>query len=138
MGPCSAVKPSKPVVPAVIAVSCLVGAGTAHAAVLWKGDFETGDVSQWDGSTATHVIVDSGPNSPAQNTFGGYMMGTLDVPPSTLNLTIGQPNGPGTFRLENSGLIQGSDSFNAVSLEPAPSGPGTGPGAKTRASSNTL
>lgn len=53
LGPCSAVKPSKLVPPVVIAVSCLVGAGDARAAVLWKGDFETGDVSQWDGSTAT-------------------------------------------------------------------------------------
>ena len=37
-----------------LAVSCLVslGARPANAAVLWKGDFETGDVSQWDGSTA--------------------------------------------------------------------------------------
>ena len=53
LGPCSAVKPSKLVPPAVIAVTCLLGASSARAAVLWKGDFETGDVSQWDGSTAT-------------------------------------------------------------------------------------
>ena len=39
--------------PVVLAVSCLVSAGAADAAVLWKGDFETGDVSQWDGSTLT-------------------------------------------------------------------------------------
>ena len=39
--------------PVVLAVSCLVTPGTANAAVLWKGDFETGDVSQWDGSTLT-------------------------------------------------------------------------------------
>jgi MYXO-CTERM domain-containing protein len=38
----------------VVAVSCLVSLcpGEANAAVLWTGDFETGDVSQWDGSTA--------------------------------------------------------------------------------------
>ena len=34
--------------PVVLAVSCLVSASEAAAAVLWKGDFETGDVSQWD------------------------------------------------------------------------------------------
>jgi hypothetical protein len=38
----------------VLAVSCLVAVCPrgADAAVLWQGDFETGDVSQWDGSTA--------------------------------------------------------------------------------------
>ena len=39
--------------PVILAVSCLVSASEANAAVLWKGDFETGDVSQWDGSTLT-------------------------------------------------------------------------------------
>lgn len=39
--------------PVFLAVSCLVSANAADAAVLWKGDFETGDVSQWDGSTLT-------------------------------------------------------------------------------------
>ena len=53
LAPCSAVKPSKLVPPVVIAVSCLVLTSNARAALLWKGDFETGDVSQWDGSTAT-------------------------------------------------------------------------------------
>jgi hypothetical protein len=38
--------------PALLAVSCVVCAGEARAAVLWKGDFETGDLSQWDTSTA--------------------------------------------------------------------------------------
>ncbi|HEX2869944.1 MAG TPA: polysaccharide lyase [Polyangiaceae bacterium] len=45
-------KPIKLVPLVVPAVSCLLGAGNARAAVLWNGDFETGDVSQWDGSTA--------------------------------------------------------------------------------------
>jgi len=46
-------KPLEPVA-VVLAVSCLVSVcpRSADAAVLWKGDFETGDVSQWDGSTA--------------------------------------------------------------------------------------
>lgn len=52
LGPCSAVKPIKLVSPVLLAVSCLVVVPNARAAVLWKGDFETGDVSQWDGSTA--------------------------------------------------------------------------------------
>lgn len=39
--------------PIILAVSYLVSASEADAAVLWKGDFETGDVSQWDGSTLT-------------------------------------------------------------------------------------
>jgi hypothetical protein len=52
LGPCSTVKPIKLVPPVALAVSCLVFVGDARAAVLWKGDFETGDVSQWDGSTA--------------------------------------------------------------------------------------
>jgi len=38
--------------PVVLAVSCLVGVSEAQATVLWKGDFETGDVSQWSSSTA--------------------------------------------------------------------------------------
>jgi hypothetical protein len=39
--------------PVILAVSCLVSASEADAAVLWKGDFETSDLSQWDGSTLT-------------------------------------------------------------------------------------
>jgi hypothetical protein len=64
---------------------------------------------------------------PAQNTFGGYMMGTLDVPVGVLGLSIDQPAGSGTFRLKNSWLLPGVDTFNAFSLEPAPGGPGSGP-----------
>jgi hypothetical protein len=85
------------------------------------------DLIKWDGVTATTIIADTGPNSPAQNTFGGYMMGTLDVPTSSLGLVIGQPGGSGTFRLVNMGLLTGTETFNAFSLEPAPGGPGTGP-----------
>src|SRR5882672_4897546 len=40
----------KAICPWVVAVSCLVVAGEARAAVLWKGDFEQGDLKQWDGS----------------------------------------------------------------------------------------
>jgi Polysaccharide lyase len=42
----------KAVVPVVLAVSCLLWVGEVQAAVLWKGDFETGDVSQWSSSIA--------------------------------------------------------------------------------------
>jgi hypothetical protein len=35
-----------------LAVSCLLTTERVNASVLWKGDFETGDVSQWDGSIA--------------------------------------------------------------------------------------
>lgn len=86
------------------------------------------DLIRWNGTTATTIIADLGPNSPAQNQFGGYMMGTLDVPaPAALGLAIGQPAGSGTFRLDNTGLLSGVDTFNAFSLEPAPGGPGSGP-----------
>src|SRR5260221_5567550 len=39
---------SKAICRAALVVSCLVCATQARAAGLWKGDFETGDVSQWD------------------------------------------------------------------------------------------
>jgi hypothetical protein len=84
------------------------------------------DLIRWDGATASTIIADTGPNTPAQATFSGYMMGTLDVPTAPLSLAIGQP-GPGSFGLVNGGLLNGVDSFNAFSLEPAPGGPGTGP-----------
>ncbi len=54
------------------------------------------------------------------------MMGTLDVP-APLGLTIGQPAGAGTFRVDTIGLLDGRETFHAFSLEPAPGGPGTGP-----------
>lgn len=85
------------------------------------------DLITWNGVTSSTVIADTGPNSPAQATFSAYMMGTLDVPTAPLVLTIGQPAGSGTFRLDNAGLRDGVETFNAVSLEPAPGGPGTGP-----------
>jgi hypothetical protein len=81
---------------------------------------------RWDGVAATTIIADTGPNNPAQNTFGGYMMGTLDAP-APLLLSIGQPAGSGTFRLATTGLLTGVPTFHAFSLEPAPGGPGTGP-----------
>jgi hypothetical protein len=40
----------KAICPWVLALSCLVVSGEARAAVLWKGDFEQGDLKQWDGS----------------------------------------------------------------------------------------
>jgi hypothetical protein len=85
------------------------------------------DLIRWNGMTATTIIADTGPNNPAQNHFGGYMMGTLDIPTAPLSLAIGQPAGSGSFRLDNAGLLPGVDTFNAFSLEPAPGGPGTGP-----------
>ena len=42
----------KAVVPVVLAVSYLAHAADAQAVVLWKGDFESGDVSQWSSSIA--------------------------------------------------------------------------------------
>jgi hypothetical protein len=85
------------------------------------------DLVVWTGSTSFHVIPDTGPNQPAQNTFGGYMMGRLDAPQAALTVAMSQPAGPGTFRLDDGGLLPGTHVFNLVSLEPAPGGPGTGP-----------
>jgi len=36
--------------PLALGIGCLVVAGRSDAAVLWVGDFETGDLKQWDGS----------------------------------------------------------------------------------------
>lgn len=85
------------------------------------------DLVVWNGTSATTIIADTGPNSPAQHTFSGYMMGTLDAVTSSLTLTCGQPSGAGTFRLASGGLLSGVETFHLVSLEPAPGGPGTGP-----------
>jgi hypothetical protein len=84
------------------------------------------DLVVWNGAASITIIADTGSGSAAQNTFGGYMMGTLDAP-APISLAIGQPGGSGTFRVSTSGLLTGTDSFHVMSLEPAPGGPGSGP-----------
>jgi hypothetical protein len=84
------------------------------------------DLFKWDGVSETVIIADTGPANPAQNHFGPYMMGYLDAPTS-LSLTVSQPGGAGTFKLTNDGLLTGAETFNVVSFELAPGGPGTGP-----------
>jgi len=37
--------------PLVLGIGCLVSSSRAEAKVLWVGNFETGDLTQWDGST---------------------------------------------------------------------------------------
>jgi hypothetical protein len=47
--------------------------------------------------------------------------------PGVLSLNLSQPLGAGSFRLVDTNLATGVETFNIVSLEPAPGGVGTGP-----------
>ncbi|HYC76679.1 MAG TPA: hypothetical protein VEI02_03525 [Planctomycetota bacterium] len=51
----------------------------------------------------------------------------LNGAPPPLSIAMSQPLGPGTFRLTNQGRTVGAESFNVLSLEPAPNGLGSGP-----------
>jgi hypothetical protein len=77
------------------------------------------------------VYLEADVGNVLDHSFDGYAwiddIRLLGGSPGTLGLSLAQPLGPGSIRIVDTGVVAGVETFNAISLEPAPGGVGTGP-----------
>jgi MYXO-CTERM domain-containing protein len=98
----------------VLVVSYLVCASEAQAAVLWKGDFETGDLSQWDGT----LLIKTGNRDNLVIESDSVADGTKAAKITLRNDIIFEPYHQSRVEVKHIGLhtLDGEDSYYAWSF----------------------